>query len=67
MDAIKEYKMVKHIITPNCLSGGIGEKMSMEKPAIVVKAAPTMAEPVEERISNMLSLLLSDFLNLSVI
>lgn len=39
----------------------------MKKPAIVVKAAPTMAEPVEERISVMLSLLLSDFLNLSII
>ena len=46
IDVKNAYRIVKHIITPNCCSGGIGAKISMPNPEIVLIAAINKALPV---------------------
>ena len=44
---INAKRMVSAVIFPNCCIGGMREKESKAKPAMVVAAAPNNALPVE--------------------
>ena len=45
-DVRNEYVSVMAVMTPNCTCGGIGEKINMMNPAVVVIAAISSALPV---------------------